>query len=73
MIRAMGPLRSISGRSMERMNGKYKAAIRSRSAMDVNAGNVLLDLAATRFVEKSFGKVLYYPSDIIMLMMLIRT
>ncbi|OAD71608.1 hypothetical protein PHYBLDRAFT_70060 [Phycomyces blakesleeanus NRRL 1555(-)] len=48
MISAFGPPCAYSTRSMERAIGKYSRAIKSNSAIGVNAGNIMVRLAHTR-------------------------
>ncbi|OAD75356.1 hypothetical protein PHYBLDRAFT_186379 [Phycomyces blakesleeanus NRRL 1555(-)] len=44
MIEAYGPPRAYSARSVERAIGKYSRAIKSNSAIGINAGNIMLGL-----------------------------
>lgn len=41
---------------MQRMNGAYRTAIKGRSALAANAQNVLIEVAASRFLERSMRK-----------------
>ncbi|OAD74390.1 hypothetical protein PHYBLDRAFT_67681 [Phycomyces blakesleeanus NRRL 1555(-)] len=47
-VYAFGPPRSYSTRSVERAIGKYSCAIKSNSAIGINAGNIMVWLAHTR-------------------------
>ncbi|OAD78858.1 hypothetical protein PHYBLDRAFT_163952 [Phycomyces blakesleeanus NRRL 1555(-)] len=51
MIDAYGPPRAYSARSVERAIGEYSRAIKSNSAINVNAGNIMLGLAQIRQAE----------------------
>ncbi|OAD67631.1 hypothetical protein PHYBLDRAFT_173962 [Phycomyces blakesleeanus NRRL 1555(-)] len=51
MIDAYGPPRAYSARSMERAIGEYSRATKSNSAINVNAGNIMLGLAQIRQAE----------------------
>ncbi|KAI7853010.1 hypothetical protein BDC45DRAFT_173619 [Circinella umbellata] len=54
---AMGPPRMYSAFSNERALGEIKRKVRSPSAPGINAGNVMLDLAAKRFTDRLDTKV----------------
>ncbi|OAD78849.1 hypothetical protein PHYBLDRAFT_163942 [Phycomyces blakesleeanus NRRL 1555(-)] len=51
MIDAYGPPRAYSARSVEQAIGEYSRAIKSNSAINVNAGNIMLGLAQIRQAE----------------------
>ncbi|OAD72657.1 hypothetical protein PHYBLDRAFT_73064 [Phycomyces blakesleeanus NRRL 1555(-)] len=51
MIVVFGPPRAYSARSLERAIGEYFRLIKSNSAIGANAGNVMLRLAHTRYVD----------------------
>ncbi|OAD72404.1 hypothetical protein PHYBLDRAFT_169535 [Phycomyces blakesleeanus NRRL 1555(-)] len=51
MIDAYGPPRAYSARSVERAIGEYSRAIKSNSAINVNAGNIMLGLAQIQQAE----------------------
>ncbi|OAD71516.1 hypothetical protein PHYBLDRAFT_187581 [Phycomyces blakesleeanus NRRL 1555(-)] len=48
MIEAYGPPRAYSARSVERAIGEYSRAIKSNSAIGINAGNIMLGLTQIR-------------------------
>ncbi|OAD74956.1 hypothetical protein PHYBLDRAFT_186588 [Phycomyces blakesleeanus NRRL 1555(-)] len=48
MIEAYGPPRAYSARSVERTIGEYSRAIKSNSAIGINAGNIMLGLTQIR-------------------------
>ncbi|ORY90558.1 hypothetical protein BCR43DRAFT_509031 [Syncephalastrum racemosum] len=52
MINAMGPPRYYSAFGMERAIGEIKRSIKSSSAPGVNAGNIIVQLAAQRYVDR---------------------
>ena len=53
MIRAMGPPRYYAAFAMERAIGEISHAVNSCTDAGVNAGNIMVDLAAQRYLEKT--------------------